>query len=120
MGKQLGMIDWMQDFFAFEFDCDPAIHHEISSKAALQLDRFVDERNRFLLLYPQAHLREFIGEARLVRGFQKTRSQSSMDLDRSTDNASRQLVCSHPAGNGRLRVWQHLNWTHEEKPRRLR
>ncbi len=45
----------MKDVFAFKFDCDGIVHHEVCTESTLNFDFFVDEGDRTLTVnfFPQ-------------------------------------------------------------------
>ena len=56
----------MERLFPFDLDYDPALHEQIGSKAALQLDRLIYQWHGLLSLYMQSQLLKFIGETSLI------------------------------------------------------
>jgi len=49
--KKLRAVDWMQRFFALQFDYHQSIHQQVRTEAAFKLDRLIEQRHRLLLLY---------------------------------------------------------------------
>jgi hypothetical protein len=49
VGQQLGFVDWMNPFFAFQFHDDPVFHEQIRTETALQFHVLINQRNSLLL-----------------------------------------------------------------------
>src|SRR5580692_9851778 len=86
------MIYGMQRFFAFKFHHDSAVYHEVGSKPTFQLYSAVNQGNCFLLFDAKAHFSQFECETGFLCRLPKTRSQSSMDSNGSSNDLFRQLV----------------------------
>ncbi len=66
MRQQLRFIDRMDQIFAFEFDYDSVVHHEICPKSAVQFGPLVDKRYCFLTNDVQTVTAEFVRKASLI------------------------------------------------------
>ena len=54
MRKQLGYIDWVQDFLTLDFDHHPAFDDDVCAKAAIQFYGVVNEGNCLLSFHAHA------------------------------------------------------------------
>ncbi len=91
MRQQLSLVNRMYSFFALQFNGDPAFDHEIGPETTVQLDRFINQRDRLLPLDAKPEVLYLIGEASLVSGFQKPRSQFAVNFDGRADNLGRKV-----------------------------
>jgi hypothetical protein len=59
--QQLRLIDGMKAFFAFDFDYDFIVDHEVGTKPALPFDSLVNEWDGLLPMDPKPLPLEFVG-----------------------------------------------------------
>ena len=85
----------MQCIFAFEFDHHAARHYQVCAKTAIKLNPIVDHRDRFLSLDRKTSLIQFVGETRLIGGFQQSRTQLTMNSDRGPNDLGSQVSITH-------------------------
>ena len=70
MRQELSFINWVQNFFALQFNSQNSVHDQICTKAAVELHPFIKERNRLLALDTHAYYLKLVREACFVCGFQ--------------------------------------------------
>src|SRR6266849_6910748 len=105
MRQQLSRVDRMQRVFALQLHCNPSLHNQIRAESALQLDRFIDERHRFLPLNTQPNLLNLTSQASLISRLQQSRPQLAVNLDRRPNNLFRKLSGIHePSSEALLSV----------------
>ena len=86
VGQQLSFVNSLDRFDAFEFDDQSILDQNVNSIAAIELNVFVLHRSWILNLERDSISTEFVRQTLLVCGFQQSRSQESVNLDRTTDH----------------------------------
>src|ERR1700693_6258008 len=81
MGEQLCFVDRMQSFFTLCLHDHPSFDNQVGTKPTFQLHGSIDQRHRFLPFNLQPNPFYFVSQARLIRRFQKPRSQVAMNLN---------------------------------------
>jgi len=92
VGEKLCVIHRVQDFLALEFYNHLTLDEHVSAKPAFQFYISIHQRHWFLVLDVKPQLHQFVTNARLVSGFQKSRTQRSVDFDTRADDLSGSLV----------------------------
>ena len=92
MRQQLGLIHWMENFLALEFDHDSTFYNKVCAKTTLHLYGFIYQRDSFLSFHSESEFFEFVRKADFVGGFEQAWTEPAVNFDRSADNGSRKVV----------------------------
>ena len=92
MCEELSVVDWEQLRDCLELHDDGLVDEDIDSISWFQSDVLVHDRELDLASNDEAAVAKFVGQASLVRAFQKPWAQSPVNLDRRINNYSAQLV----------------------------
>jgi hypothetical protein len=90
--NELSTVDRNQPLDRLDFDDDRVLDEQIDTVAKIQRLAAVGNRQRLLPLQHVASRQQFVGEKRLVRGFQQSRSELLVDADRGRNDAVGQRV----------------------------
>jgi len=71
----------MKDLFALELDSHRIVDNQVSTKATIELDFFIDEGNCTLAIDPSAKLHKFICQACFICGFKQPGAEFPMNLN---------------------------------------
>jgi len=85
-------MDALDAVHGLQFHWHTSLHEQVQPVSAIQVPAGVLNRHRFLALDLYASLREFMDQARFIRGLEQARPQCAMNCHRGTDDRFRNLV----------------------------
>jgi hypothetical protein len=92
VGQDLGLVEARERLDRVDFDDDCVVNDDIHPIRGVQPRRLVDDRERNLAGEQHAARSEFIGEAVLIRGFEKAGPEGPVNLQpRVYDNRAQAL-----------------------------
>ena len=91
IGQHLRIMSRKQHGDGFYFQQNSARNHEVGSESERKGLAFIDHRERDLPLEGDAGLFQFFSQAFAIDGFKKAGPDSTMHLDRQTDDNLRQI-----------------------------
>ncbi len=85
-------MDTLNSVHGLQFNGHASLHEQVQPIPAIQVYSGVLDRHGFLALDLHASLREFMDQARFVRGLQQAWAKLSVNRNRSPDDRFRNLV----------------------------
>lgn len=95
VGEKLLFMNWGKRFDGFDFHYHPVFDHQVSPEAGIEVDIFVDHRNRLLAYEAQPAAVQFKSQYRIVHGLQQTGSECAVNPESRVNDLSGYGILGH-------------------------
>jgi hypothetical protein len=105
VGQNLRSVCWYNFGYCFDLYDQLLIHKNISAKAFVEPDSFIEYRNSRLALEGDSCLPKLVTQTAFIDGFEHPWTRRPMYLDRERDHALGQILCQQHLACLRAPPW---------------